>query len=48
MTWLWISAPIEAVFFLACTVIPIWLGFRRPDRAREMAARRPLLETARR
>jgi hypothetical protein len=50
MTWLWISIPIETVFFLTCTVIPIWLGFGRPDRELEAAsaAPRPLLESARR
>ncbi len=37
MPWLWISIPIEAVFLLACTMAPIWLGFRRPDRAPENA-----------
>ncbi|HXZ66288.1 MAG TPA: hypothetical protein VEH05_16230 [Streptosporangiaceae bacterium] len=31
MAWLWISAPIAAVFFLGYTVIPLWLVFRRPD-----------------
>lgn len=31
MAWLWISASFAAVFVLAYTVIPIWLGFRYPD-----------------
>jgi hypothetical protein len=51
MTWLWISAPIAAIFFLGYTIIPIWLVFRHPDtgpaqavraQAGQPQARRPL------
>jgi hypothetical protein len=46
VSWLWISAPIAAVFFLGYTIIPIWLGFRRPDTGPPEAARAAAVRAA--
>jgi hypothetical protein len=31
VNWLWLNAPLAAVFYLAMTVIPLWLVFKHPD-----------------
>ena len=31
MNWFWLNIPLDAVFFLAVTGIPLWLVFRHPD-----------------
>ena len=31
MTWFWLNVPLAALFFLAWTLIPLWLVFRHPD-----------------
>ena len=31
MNWLWWNIPLEAVFFLAMTGIPLWMVIRHPD-----------------
>jgi hypothetical protein len=31
MTWFLLNIPLAALFFLAWTLIPLWLVFRRPD-----------------
>jgi hypothetical protein len=31
VNWLWLNIPLEAVFFLAMTGIPLWMVIRHPD-----------------
>ena len=31
MNWFWLNIPLDAVFFLAMTGIPLWLVFKHPD-----------------
>ena len=31
VNWLWLNAPLAAVFYLAMTVMPLWLVFKHPD-----------------
>lgn len=31
MTWFWLNMPLAALFFLAWTLIPLWLVLRHPD-----------------
>ena len=31
MTWFWLNIPLAALFFLAVTMIPLWLVIRHPD-----------------
>lgn len=31
MNWLWLNIPLDAVFFLAMTGIPLWMVIRHPD-----------------
>ena len=44
MTWFLLNMPLAALFFLAWTLIPLWLVSRRPDtsavdeRAADLAA----------
>jgi hypothetical protein len=33
MNWFWLNMPLAAVFFGAWVGIPMWLVFKRPDRA---------------
>ena len=39
MSWLWLNIPLAAVFFLATTMIPLWLVIKHPDSRPETAAR---------
>jgi hypothetical protein len=41
MSWLWLNIPLAAVFFLATTMIPLWLVIRHPDGRAETAVRAP-------
>jgi hypothetical protein len=40
MFWL-LNVPLMALFFLAMTLIPLWMVLKRPDRAPAAAARVP-------
>jgi hypothetical protein len=31
MTWFWLNIPLAMLFFLAMTVIPLWLVIKHPD-----------------
>ena len=31
MNWFWLNIPLDAVFFLAITAIPLWVVIRHPD-----------------
>jgi hypothetical protein len=31
MTWFWLNIPLAALFFLAWTLIPLWMVIRHPD-----------------
>ena len=39
MSWLWLNIPLASVFFLATTMIPLWLVIKHPDSRPETAAR---------
>ena len=39
MSWLWLNIPLATVFFLATTMIPLWLVGPAPEAATETAAR---------
>lgn len=41
MNWFWLNIPLDAVFFLAVTSIPLWLVFRHPDTRPAPAAPEP-------
>ena len=41
MSWLWLNIPLAAVFFLATTMIPLWLVIKHPDSRPETAVRAP-------
>lgn len=49
MTWFLLNMPLAALFFLAWTLIPLWLVSRHPDtsavdeRAADLAATDPVL-----
>ena len=31
MTWFWMNVPLASLFFLAWTLVPLWLVFKHPD-----------------
>jgi hypothetical protein len=31
VTWFWMNVPLASLFFLAWTLIPLWLVFKHPD-----------------
>ena len=31
MNWFWLNIPLAALFFLAWTVIPLWMVIKHPD-----------------
>ena len=31
MTWFWLNIPLAVLFFLAWTLIPLWMVLRHPD-----------------
>lgn len=31
MTWFWMNVPLAILFFLAWTLIPLWMVFKHPD-----------------
>ena len=39
MIWFWINIPLAALFFLAWTLIPLWMVFKHPDTGPGLAAR---------
>ena len=41
MSWLWLNIPLAAVFFLATTMIPLWLVIKHPDGRPDTAVRGP-------
>ncbi len=41
MSWFWLNIPLAAVFFLATTMIPLWLVIKHPDSRPETAVRAP-------
>jgi predicted signal transduction protein with EAL and GGDEF domain len=41
MSWLWLNIPLATVFFLATTMIPLWLVIKHPDSRPETAVRAP-------
>ncbi|HXW43221.1 MAG TPA: hypothetical protein VEL03_00430 [Streptosporangiaceae bacterium] len=45
MNWLWLNIPLDAIFFLAVTGIPLWLVLRHPD-VGPAAAASPVAEPA--
>jgi hypothetical protein len=52
MTWLWLNVPLMLLFWLAWTLVPLWLVIRHPDTRPgagvhgEHAPRRPVASTA--
>lgn len=39
MTWFWLNIPLAALFFLAWTLIPLWMVVRHPDTGPGVPAR---------
>jgi hypothetical protein len=38
MTWFWMNIPLASLFFLAWTLIPLWMVFKHPDTGRGIPA----------
>lgn len=39
MTWFWLNIPLAALFFLAWTLIPLWMVVKHPDTGPGIPAR---------
>jgi hypothetical protein len=39
VTWFWLNIPFAVLFFLAWTLIPLWMVFRHPDTGPGIPAR---------
>jgi hypothetical protein len=39
MTWFWMNIPLAVLFFLAWTLIPVWMVFKHPDTGPGIPAR---------
>ena len=39
MTWFWMNIPLAALFFLAWTLIPLWMVIRHPNAGPSIPAR---------
>lgn len=39
MTWFWMNIPLAVLFYLAVTLIPLWMVFKHPDTGPGIAAR---------
>jgi hypothetical protein len=43
MTWFWLNIPLATCFFLAWTLIPLWMVFKQPDTGSGITAGEPAI-----
>lgn len=41
MTWFWLNIPLAALFFLAWTLVPLWMVINRPDTGPDVSSLDP-------
>lgn len=41
MTWFWLNIPLATLFFLAWTLIPLWMVIKHPDTGPDVSSPDP-------